>query len=29
MGVIMGIIWVRDWYALGFCIGLPDHGDCR
>ena len=24
-----GYYLVRDWYALGFCIGLPDHGDCR
>ena len=30
IGVIMGIIWFRDWYALGFCIGLPDPDrDCR
>lgn len=24
-----GYYLVRDWYALGFCIGLHDHGDCR
>ena len=33
MGVIMGIIWFvtgMHWaFALGFCIGLSDHGDCR
>ena len=25
----LSIMGVRDWYALGFCIGLHDHGDCR
>lgn len=24
-----GYYLVRDRYALGFCIGLSDHGDCR